>query len=155
MPPEECYRRKMQNEEYGEALMLAQQYNLDCDLVYQSQWKTHPISIATIQDYLSKIVKRSWVLQECLYRVPEEYDAARELLEYGLVRTSFKELKKASSGDEGEMVLSAVEQNEDPIEQRKIEEELQNGKGCLQGRSPSASTGTNSSHTLIGFQHTR
>jgi len=42
----------MQNEEYGEALMLAQQYNLDCDLVYQSQWKTHPISIATIQDYL-------------------------------------------------------------------------------------------------------
>jgi len=40
--------------------------------------------------FQSKIVKRSWVLQECLYRVPEEYDAARELLEYGLVRTSFK-----------------------------------------------------------------
>ena len=76
MPPEECYERKvcvymqdggkarlyymimlnnytqMQNEEYGEALALAQQYNLDCDLVYQTQWKTHPISIATIQDYL-------------------------------------------------------------------------------------------------------
>ena len=78
MPPEECYERKvcvymqdggkarlyymimlnnytqMQNEEYGEALALAQQYNLDCDLVYQTQWKTHPISIATIQDYLVK-----------------------------------------------------------------------------------------------------
>lgn len=43
-----------------------------------------------IPPFQSKIVKRSWVLQECLYRVPEEYDAARELLEYGLVRTSFK-----------------------------------------------------------------
>jgi len=42
---------------------------------------------------------------------------------------SYRELKKASSGDEGEMVLSAVEQNEDPIEQREIEEELQKWKG--------------------------
>ena len=47
---------QMQNEEYGEALALAQQYNLDCDLVYQTQWKTHPISIATIQDYLVRDV---------------------------------------------------------------------------------------------------
>lgn len=50
---------QMQNEEYGEALALAQQYNLDCDLVYQTQWKTHPISIATIQDYLVRDI--SWI----------------------------------------------------------------------------------------------
>ena len=40
--------------------------------------------------FQSKVTKQQWVLQECLGRVPEEYVAARELLQYGLVRTSFK-----------------------------------------------------------------
>ncbi len=44
------------NEEYGEALMLAQQYGLNCDLVYLRQWRSYPVSIATIQDYLVSIL---------------------------------------------------------------------------------------------------
>jgi hypothetical protein len=52
MPPEECYERKMQQEEYGEALLLAQQYGLDTDLLYQRQWHNHPVSIASIRNYL-------------------------------------------------------------------------------------------------------
>ena len=39
-------------EEYGEALALAKAYKLDCDMVYQRQWRRKPATVATIQDYL-------------------------------------------------------------------------------------------------------
>ncbi|XP_035473223.2 NBAS subunit of NRZ tethering complex [Scophthalmus maximus] len=90
--PEELYQRKIDNEEYGEALSLAQAYNLDSDLVYQRQWRKSTVSIASIQDYLSKIRKRSWVLHECVERVPENVDAAKELLQYGLKGTDLEAL---------------------------------------------------------------
>ena len=79
-------------EEYGEALALAQAYGLDSDLVYQRQWRKSPVSLATIQDYLSKISKRAWVLHECLERVPDNIDAAKELLQYGLRGTDLPAL---------------------------------------------------------------
>ncbi|KDR17610.1 Neuroblastoma-amplified sequence, partial [Zootermopsis nevadensis] len=85
--PEELYARKIDNEEYGEALALAKAYNLDCDLVYQQQWRNNKVSIATIHDYLSKVTKRSWVLKECVERVPETFAAARGLLQFGLQGT--------------------------------------------------------------------
>ena len=50
-------------EEYGEALALAQAYSLDCDLVYQRQWRRSPVSLASIQDYL---VSQWLVLCDCL-----------------------------------------------------------------------------------------
>lgn len=67
--PEELYARKVfidnwfnavtsicflqiDNEEYGEALQLARAYRLDCDLVYQRQWRSQKVSVATIHDYL-------------------------------------------------------------------------------------------------------
>uniref|UniRef100_A0A8C6WSM4 NBAS subunit of NRZ tethering complex n=1 Tax=Neogobius melanostomus TaxID=47308 RepID=A0A8C6WSM4_9GOBI len=90
--PEELYQRKIDNEEYGEALSLAHAYNLDSDLVYQRQWRKSTVSIASIQDYLSKIRKRSWVLHECVERVPENVDAAKELLMYGLKGTDLEAL---------------------------------------------------------------
>ncbi|KAI8481341.1 hypothetical protein Bbelb_409050 [Branchiostoma belcheri] len=90
--PEELFERKLENEEYGEALSLAKAYGLDSDLVYQKQWHKHPVSISSIQDYLTKIQKRRWVLHECLERVPEDIDAARELLEYGLSRSDVNTL---------------------------------------------------------------
>lgn len=43
---------QIDNEEYGEALALAKAYSLDCDLVYQQQWRNNKVSIATIHDYL-------------------------------------------------------------------------------------------------------
>ena len=85
--PEELYFWKLDAEEYGEALALARVYNLDCDLVYQRQWRNTSASIPAIQDYLSKVSKRNWVLRECLERVPNDVDAARELLLYGLKNT--------------------------------------------------------------------
>ena len=50
--PQELYDRKLDDKEFGEALSIAQTYNLDCDKVFQRQWKNAPISRASIQDYL-------------------------------------------------------------------------------------------------------
>lgn len=58
--------------------------------MYQQQWRRSPVTVASIQDYLAKIHKRSWVLAECLSRVPQDLDAARELLLYGLRGTDLE-----------------------------------------------------------------
>lgn len=106
--PEELYTRKINNEEYGEALALAKTYNLDCDLVYQRQWRKMPVTVESINDYLSKITKRSWVLHECLERVPESFEAAKELLMYGLQGTDVKALVTIGKGeDHGRFILNS------------------------------------------------
>uniref|UniRef100_A0A8C0UJY2 NBAS subunit of NRZ tethering complex n=1 Tax=Cyanistes caeruleus TaxID=156563 RepID=A0A8C0UJY2_CYACU len=99
--PEELYQRKIDNEEYGEALSLAQTYGLDSDLVYQRQWRKSAVNVASIQDYLSKIKKRAWVLHECLERVPENADAAKKLLQYGLKGTDLEALVAIGKGEDG------------------------------------------------------
>ncbi|XP_027711429.1 neuroblastoma-amplified sequence isoform X1 [Vombatus ursinus] len=104
--PEELYQRKIENEEYHEALSLAQTYGLDTDLVYQRQWRKSAVNIASIQDYLSKIKKRAWVLHECLERVPENVEAAKELLQYGLKGTDLEALLAIGKGeDDGRFIL--------------------------------------------------
>ncbi|XP_051471909.1 NBAS subunit of NRZ tethering complex isoform X2 [Apus apus] len=99
--PEELYQRKIDNEDYGEALFLAQAYGLDSDLVYQRQWRKSAVNVASIQDYLSKIRKRAWVLHECLERVPENVDAAKKLLQYGLKGTDLEALVAIGKGEDG------------------------------------------------------
>ncbi|XP_061845911.1 NBAS subunit of NRZ tethering complex isoform X3 [Colius striatus] len=99
--PEELYQRKIDNEDYGEALSLAQAYGLDSDLVYQRQWRKSAVNVASIQDYLSKIKKRAWVLHECLERVPENVDAAKKLLQYGLKGTDLEALVAIGKGEDG------------------------------------------------------
>ncbi|KFM69118.1 Neuroblastoma-amplified sequence, partial [Stegodyphus mimosarum] len=112
--PEELYSRKINLEEYGEALALAKTYNLDCDLVYQRQWRKMPATVESIHDYLSKITKRSWVLHECLERVPESFEAAKELLLYGLQGTDVKALIAIGKGeDHGRFILCSPYEDED------------------------------------------
>ena len=43
---------QIEHEEYGEALVLAETYGLDSDLVYQKQWRKSRVSVASIHDYL-------------------------------------------------------------------------------------------------------
>ena len=95
--PDELYLWKLEAEEYGEALALARAYGLDCDLVYQRQWRNTTATIAAIHDYLSKVSKRNWVLRECIERVPDDVDAARELLLYGLKNTDLQIAVETSS----------------------------------------------------------
>nr|XP_039273892.1 neuroblastoma-amplified sequence-like [Styela clava] len=90
--PEKLFDKKLDDEEYGEALALARRYNLDSDKVFQRQWRKSPVSVASIQDYLSKVTKRSWVMHECCERVPDELDAARELLKFALTVTDIDKI---------------------------------------------------------------
>ncbi|XP_052240269.1 NBAS subunit of NRZ tethering complex-like isoform X2 [Dreissena polymorpha] len=109
--PEELFARKLENEEYGEAKLLAQTYGLDVDLVYQRQWKKAPVDRASIQDYLSKISKRSWVLHECMERLSDRLDAMKELLEFGLRGTDLPALIMIGSGeDKGRFILCDPEE---------------------------------------------
>uniref|UniRef100_A0A8C4QLG4 Uncharacterized protein n=1 Tax=Eptatretus burgeri TaxID=7764 RepID=A0A8C4QLG4_EPTBU len=128
--PQELYQRKIDSEEYGEALQLAQVYGLDTDLVYQQQWRRKPVSIISIQDYLTKIRKPEWVLHECLERVPENVDAAKELLLYGLEGTGLDALMALADGERhdrfvtpGDLDLPEISY-EDLEGEPEIEEEL-------------------------------
>ncbi|KAM6906602.1 NBAS subunit of NRZ tethering complex isoform 2-T2 [Lycodopsis pacificus] len=126
--PEELYQRKIDNEEYGEALSLAQAYNLDSDLVYQRQWRKSTVSIASIQDYLSKICKRSWVLHECAERVPENVDATKELLQYGLKGTDLEALIAIGNREDGGRFIMPGDVDLDDVPYEDIlsgEEELE------------------------------
>ncbi|KAM9497126.1 NBAS subunit of NRZ tethering complex isoform 1-T1 [Clarias gariepinus] len=126
--PEELYQRKIDNEEYGEALSLARVYGLDSDLVYQRQWRKSSVSIASIQDYLSKIKKRSWVLHECVERVPENVDAAKELLQYGLKGTDLEALIAIGNGEDGGRFIlpGDVDVDDAPYEDfQSMEEEME------------------------------
>ncbi|CAN9507428.1 unnamed protein product [Ophioblennius macclurei] len=129
--PEELYQRKIDNEEYGEALSLAHAYNLDSDLVYQRQWRKSTVSIASIQDYLSKIRKRSWVLHECVERVPENVDAAKELLQYGLKGTDLEALLAIGHREDGGRFIMPGDVDLDDLPYEDIlwdEEELERKK---------------------------
>ncbi|XP_072038105.1 NBAS subunit of NRZ tethering complex-like [Amphiura filiformis] len=125
--PEELYHRRIESEEYGEALVLAQRFGLDCDMVYQRQWRKATVSLASIQDYLSKITKRAWVLHECLERVPDDIDAARELLQYGLRGTDLEALIAIGKGeDHGRFILSSEPEHDESLDEYDEDaEELQ------------------------------
>ena len=107
--PEELYNRKILLEEYGEAIMLAQHYGLDTDSVYRRQWQQSNKSGAAIQDYLTKIRRRNEVVRECLETVPDDIDAARELLKYGLRATDLEALVALNIKDDGTLVLADIE----------------------------------------------
>lgn len=104
-------------------MALARAYGLDCDLVYQRQWRNATATIATIHDYLSKVTKRNWVLRECLERVPCDVDAARELLLYGLQNTDLAVVAGVEERERDKRSWSALEYQETESEVLRREEE--------------------------------
>ncbi|XP_015111242.1 neuroblastoma-amplified sequence [Diachasma alloeum] len=106
--PEELYARKIDIEEYEDALSLANTYNLDKDLVHQTRWRKSEFSLAAINDHLSKVSKRSWVLNECISRVPDTLEAARELLNFGLRGANLETFLSISTHDDGKLMDEKV-----------------------------------------------
>lgn len=105
-------------------MALAKTYNLDLDLVYQTQWRKSEFSINDLQDYLSKVSKRSVVLNECLTRVPESLEATRELLNFGLLGANLETLVAIGVDDDGKFTPAEEdedpEDNEDNVQLRKV-----------------------------------
>ncbi|XP_012217633.2 NBAS subunit of NRZ tethering complex-like [Linepithema humile] len=109
--PEELYSRKIDIEEYEEALTLANTYNLDTDLVYQTQWRKSELSLNAISEHLSKISKRSWVLNECVLRVPDTIEAARELLNFGLKGANLETLIAIDTCDNDKFITPDTDED--------------------------------------------
>eukprot|EP00794_Sanderia_malayensis_P009896 gene9896-10909_t len=111
--PEELYSRKIDLEEYGEALDLAKRFKLDTDLVYQRQWSRKPMTVISIKDYLSKIKSRFWVLNECVQRVPDDLDTLKHLLQYGLLGTSLSVIQAVETTKELPFVVNEETDDDD------------------------------------------
>lgn len=90
-------------------MALANTYNLDTDLVYQTQWRKSKLSLNAITEHLSKVSKRSWVLNECIMRVPDTMEAARELLNFGLRGANLETLIAIDICDNDKFVISDAE----------------------------------------------
>ena len=87
-------------------MALARIYGLDCDLVYQRQWRNAPATKATIHDFLSQINQINWVLRECLERVPMNIDDTRHLLLYGLKNTDLDKIDFDNLTVQQKMIIS-------------------------------------------------
>lgn len=96
----EILKLKIFFQDYEEALSLAKTYNLDTDLVYQTQWRKSEFSLNAIADHLAKVSKRSWVLNECKTRVPDNFEAAKELLKFGLRGANLETLIAIGNDDD-------------------------------------------------------
>ena len=78
----------------------------------------------------SKVKNRLWVLNECVERVPEDYEAAKQLLRYGLHGTDAK-VVDAVGREKGHLPF-IIKENDDEFEDdeerkkkfKKLEESL-------------------------------
>ena len=115
------YLRMIDAQEYGNALQIAYQFNLDSDLVYQRRWELSQFDRNAIDDFLSRIKKRSYIIEQCLQQIPKDLDDCRFLLKFGLRGTdlaSLIELRQKSpdeisflpeeSSDEGSFCYSLI-----------------------------------------------
>jgi len=102
--PEELFEKKIDDEEYGEAVILARHFSLDCDRVFVQQWRMSPHSTEAVQDYLSKVADTRRAVHEALCTVPPKGKDCRALLSFGLTR-----LQRASTGDLSVGDLSAAQ----------------------------------------------
>ena len=98
--PEELFSEKILNKQYEEALAIARKYNLNADLVYQTQWEKSAVSSSTIDLFLRKVSDTNWSLNQCVNRVAETIDGQRLLLNFGLEITKKDHLLLERKQDE-------------------------------------------------------
>lgn len=113
--PQDLLYRKINALEYDDALLIAETYNLDTDIIYQALWRDAEISETAIHDYLDKIHNRQWVLYTCYERITNSPDTTRLLLSYGLNQTDIlDEIFANENIDNKELIIKAL--REDPLE---------------------------------------
>ncbi len=84
--PEELFSKKIEDEEYGEAIDIARLFNLNCDRVYVQQWRLSDLSTHSVKDYLGKVKKLETLLGECILTIPPTAEACQSLYRFGLAQ---------------------------------------------------------------------
>ncbi|GAM23540.1 hypothetical protein SAMD00019534_067150 [Acytostelium subglobosum LB1] len=85
--PEELFLDKVALKEYKNAIIIAELYGLDKDLVHQKRWSKAVVSNESIRSYLSKVHDINWIMWECHTRIPSTYESTKLLLEYALEKS--------------------------------------------------------------------
>ncbi|XP_053212107.1 NBAS subunit of NRZ tethering complex-like [Panonychus citri] len=103
--PQEKFDELLENEEYEEALKTARKYQLNTDPVYKKKWSKSRITTDTIRLLLTPIKNTDWVIDQCLNCTPTDFEANRELLQFGQSLTeelleSYQEPKESIDCDE-------------------------------------------------------
>lgn len=78
---------------------LANKYNLDTDLVFQTQWRKSDCSFEAINEHLSKVTKQFRVLNECITKVPDSVEATKSLLNFGLEKAQLENLDNPNESE--------------------------------------------------------
>ena len=83
LTPQQLIQTHVANGDFEVALQLCGKHGLDKDFVRQAQWETSDHSHDAILAYLDPAEDTSWVLSECIGRIPKSSSAAESLLRYG------------------------------------------------------------------------
>ncbi|CAG8534033.1 7359_t:CDS:2 [Diversispora eburnea] len=113
--PEDLLCRKIDALEYDDALLIAETYDLNTDIIYKALWLDAEISETAIHDYLDKIHNRQWVLYNCYERITNSPATTRLLLTYGLNQTDvLNEIFANENIDNKDSLIQAL--REHPLE---------------------------------------
>ncbi|PRP88568.1 neuroblastoma-amplified sequence-like [Planoprotostelium fungivorum] len=82
--PQHLLQKRLEQQDYNGALELSLKHDLNTDMVYQMKWMNSSISRKSIEDSLSHVTDKTWIISQCQNRVPENSKGAKMLLEYGL-----------------------------------------------------------------------
>lgn len=98
--PEELLEQLLGEGKLDEALEVCHTYNLDSDPVYQALWLHSEFTSSCVYEYLTKVGNKTWVLEECLNRVPDDLEGTRTLLNFACTLTEYKCILDARSEPE-------------------------------------------------------
>ena len=82
----DLYKHKISQQLYSEALLLANEFSLDLNLLYQSQWDSSSGSLDAVSLYLSRITDTDYVLEQVLLARGPDVESTRRCIELGLSR---------------------------------------------------------------------
>ena len=82
----DLYKHKISLQLYSEALLLATEFALDLNLLYQSQWESSSGSLDAVSLYLSRITDTVYVLEQVLLARGPDAESTGRSIELGLSR---------------------------------------------------------------------
>ncbi|KAJ3128887.1 hypothetical protein HK098_003214 [Nowakowskiella sp. JEL0407] len=125
--PIESLHRKLTLHDYQAAIRIANDYNLDKDLVYKARWinvtggRNPKITQSEIADILDHVSDIKWVLNVCSYQILPSLNSMHNLLKYAVSKTNVVNLKMVEDAwnaidDELEQIVSSPRPSNATIE---------------------------------------